>query len=118
MKTDALDIDADGMPVFRPDPAAAPSCIDVTTALGLEQETLHLQDLEASLMEAWASPEDEEAVADLRASQVLANFANAGRVGKEFGPGRHRHDDEREPLAPAGGDGESEGGFRALHLGQ
>lgn len=65
MKTDALDIDADGMPVFRPDPAAAPSCIDVTTALRLEQETLHLQDLKASLMEEWASPEDEEAFADL-----------------------------------------------------
>ncbi len=51
MKTDALDIDADGMPLFRPDPAAAPSRIDVTTALRLEQETLRLQDLEASLME-------------------------------------------------------------------
>jgi len=48
MKTDALDIDADGMPLFRPDPAAAPSRIDVTTALRLEQETLRLQDLEAS----------------------------------------------------------------------
>jgi len=48
MKTDALGIDADGMPLFRPDPAAAPSRIDVTTALRLEQETLHLQDLEAS----------------------------------------------------------------------
>jgi hypothetical protein len=65
MKTDALDIDADGMPLFRPDPAAAPSRIDVTTALRLEQQTLHLQDLEASLMEEWASPEDEEAFADL-----------------------------------------------------
>jgi hypothetical protein len=53
------------MPLFRPDPAAAPSRIDVTTALRLEQETLHLQDLEASLMEEWASPEDEEAFADL-----------------------------------------------------
>ena len=35
------------------------------TALRLEQETLHLQDLEASLMEEWASLEDEEAFADL-----------------------------------------------------
>ena len=41
MKAEALDIDADGMPLFRPDPAAAPSCIDVTTALRLEQETHH-----------------------------------------------------------------------------
>ena len=65
MKTDALDIDADGMPLFRSDPAAAPSRIDGTTALRLEQETLRLQDLEASLMEEWASPEDEEAFADL-----------------------------------------------------
>jgi len=65
MKTDALDIDADGLPLFRPDSAAAPSRIDVTTALRLEQETLNLQDLEASLMEEWASPEDEEAFADL-----------------------------------------------------
>jgi len=31
----------------------------------LEQETLHLQDLEACLMEEWASPEDEEAFTDL-----------------------------------------------------
>jgi len=29
MKTDALNIDADGMPLFRPDPAAAPSRIDI-----------------------------------------------------------------------------------------
>ena len=65
MGSDAQDIDADGLPVFRPDAAAAPSRIDGTTALRLEQETLHLQDLEASLMEEWASPEDEEAFADL-----------------------------------------------------
>jgi hypothetical protein len=65
MGSEALDIDADGMPVFRTDPAAAPSRMDVMSALRLEQETLHLQDLEASLMEEWASPEDEEAVADL-----------------------------------------------------
>lgn len=65
MGSDALDIDADGMPLFRPDPAADPSRMDVTTALRLEQDTLHLQDLEASLMEEWASPEDEEAFADL-----------------------------------------------------
>ena len=64
MGSEALDIDADGMPVFRPDPAAAPSRMDVITALRLEQDTLHLQDLEASLMEEWASPEDEEAFAD------------------------------------------------------
>jgi hypothetical protein len=65
MKSEARDIDAEGLPVFRPDPDAAPSRIDVTTALRLEQETLHLQDLEASLMVEWASPEDEEAFADL-----------------------------------------------------
>jgi hypothetical protein len=65
MGSDALEIDAEGLPLFRPDPAAAPSRMDVTTALRLEQDTLHLQDLEASLMEEWASPEDEEAFADL-----------------------------------------------------
>ena len=87
MKTDALDIDADGMPLFRRDPAAAPSRIDVTTALRLEQESLHLQDLEASLMEEWASPEDEEAFADLRARQILANLAKPRRLWK---PSTHR----------------------------
>ncbi len=65
MGSDALEINAEGLPLFRRDPAVAPSCMDVTTALRLEQETLHLQDLEASLMEEWASPEDEEAFADL-----------------------------------------------------
>jgi hypothetical protein len=65
MGSDPLDIDAEGMPLFRTDPAAAPSRIDGTTARRLEQETLHLQDLEASLIEEWASPEDEEAFADL-----------------------------------------------------
>ena len=65
MGSDAMEIDAEGLPLFRPDPAAAPSRMDVTTALRLEQDTLHLQDLEASLMEEWASPEDEEAFADL-----------------------------------------------------
>jgi hypothetical protein len=63
MKTDALDIDADGMPLFRPDPAVAPESIDVSTALRLEQEVLALQGLEACLQE-WASPEDEQAFAD------------------------------------------------------
>jgi hypothetical protein len=37
MKADALEVDAAGLPLFRPDPAAAPSRIDVTTALRLEQ---------------------------------------------------------------------------------
>ena len=39
--------------------------IDLATALRLEQETLALQDLEATLLAEWASPEDEEAFADL-----------------------------------------------------
>jgi len=64
VNSEALDIDADGLPLFRPDPAVATSRIDETTARRLEQETLHLQDLEASLMEEWASPEDEEEFAD------------------------------------------------------
>ncbi|MFZ0409054.1 MAG: hypothetical protein WAM11_13220 [Cyanobium sp.] len=64
MKTDALDIDADGLPLFRPDPAAAPPRIDVATALRLEQEALALQGLDHCLQE-WASPEAEQACADL-----------------------------------------------------
>ena len=87
MKTDAMYIDADGMPLFRPDLAAAPSRIDVTTALRLEQETLHLQDLEASRMEEWASPEDAEAFAGLGASQILAKFAKPRSLWK---PTTHR----------------------------
>ena len=61
---DALEIDAAGLPLFRPDPAVAPESIDVSTALRLEQEVLALQGLEACLKE-WASPEDEQAFADL-----------------------------------------------------
>ncbi len=64
MKADALEIDAAGLPLFRPDPAVAPESIDVSTALRLEQEVLTLQGLEACLKE-WASPEDEQAFADL-----------------------------------------------------
>jgi hypothetical protein len=45
MKTEALDIDADGLPL-------------------LEQEALALQDLDATRMTEWASPEDEQAFKD------------------------------------------------------
>jgi hypothetical protein len=45
MKTDALDIDADGLPLFRPDPAVALDSINVASALRLEQEALVLEDL-------------------------------------------------------------------------
>jgi len=45
--------------------AVASQPLEGATALRLEQKTLHLQDLEASLIEEWASPEDEEAFADL-----------------------------------------------------
>jgi hypothetical protein len=65
MKTDALDIDADGLPLFRPDPAHGLPAIDLATALRLEHEALELQDLEATLIAEWASPEDEEAFSDL-----------------------------------------------------
>ena len=64
MKADALEIDAAGLPLFRSNPDVAPESIDVSTALRLEQEVLALQDLEACLKE-WASPEDEQAFADL-----------------------------------------------------
>jgi hypothetical protein len=64
MKADALEIDAAGLPLFRPDPDVAPSSIDVTTALRLEQSVLALQGLEGCPQE-WASPEDEQAFANL-----------------------------------------------------
>ena len=59
-----MERDADGLPLFRPDPAVALEAIDLATALRLEQEALSLQGLEACLQE-WASPEDEQAFADL-----------------------------------------------------
>ncbi len=46
MKTDALDIDADGMPLFRTDPACAPERLDVARALELERQALFCEDLE------------------------------------------------------------------------
>ncbi len=45
MKAEALDIDADGLPLFRADPAVARETIDLATALRLEQEALTLEDL-------------------------------------------------------------------------
>jgi hypothetical protein len=65
MKTDALDIDGDGLPLFRPAAGDVLPPIDLATALRLEQEALELQDLEATLRAEWASPEDEEAFKDL-----------------------------------------------------
>jgi hypothetical protein len=65
MKTDALDLDGDGLPLFRPAAGDGLSPIDLATALRLEQEALELQDLEATLLAEWASPEDEEAFKDL-----------------------------------------------------
>lgn len=55
MKTDALDIDADGLPLFRPDPAVAREGIDGSTALRLEQEARALEGLESNLM-TWTPP--------------------------------------------------------------
>ncbi len=46
MKTDALDIDADGMPLFRTDPACAPERLDVARGLELERQALFCEDLE------------------------------------------------------------------------
>ena len=50
MGSDALMIDADGLPPFRPDSAVARQAIDAATALKLEQESLTLDGLGASLM--------------------------------------------------------------------
>ncbi len=55
MQVEALNIDADGLPLLRPDAADTIERMDQTTALALDQEFLHLQDLEAVPM-AWSSP--------------------------------------------------------------
>ena len=49
----------------RPPNASEIPPIDLAKALRLEQEALALQDLEATLLPEWASPEDEEAFSDL-----------------------------------------------------
>jgi hypothetical protein len=64
MGADALDIDAEGLPVLRRD-ADGPPAEGLDGAAVLEMEQAALQDLEATLMEEWASPEDEGAFADL-----------------------------------------------------
>jgi hypothetical protein len=45
MKTDALDIDVDGLPLFRPAAGDGLPPIDLATPLRLEQEALLLEDL-------------------------------------------------------------------------
>jgi hypothetical protein len=62
---DAIERDANGLPLFRQDAAGGLPPIDLATALRLEQESLELQDLEATLMAEWTSMEDEEAFKDL-----------------------------------------------------
>ena len=57
--------DTQGLPLFRPTAGGKVPPIDLATALRLEQETLALQDLEATLLAEWSSPEDEEAFSDL-----------------------------------------------------
>lgn len=46
MGSDALEIDAEGLPVFRTDPACTPVRLDVATTLELEQQALRREDLE------------------------------------------------------------------------
>jgi hypothetical protein len=62
---DAIEPDANGLPLFRQDAVGGLPPIDLATALRLEQEALELQDLDATLMAGWASTEDEEAFKDL-----------------------------------------------------
>lgn len=45
MKTDALDIDGDGLPLFRAAAGEGLLPIDLATALRLEQEALAVEDL-------------------------------------------------------------------------
>ena len=61
----AVERDAVGLPLFRPTAGGKVPLIDLATALRLEQKTLAMQDLEATLLREWASPEDEEAFSDL-----------------------------------------------------
>lgn len=58
---DAIERGAEGLPLFRQDAAGGLPAIDLANALRLEQEALALQDLEATLLPEWASPEDAEA---------------------------------------------------------
>jgi hypothetical protein len=55
MRVEALGIDADGLPLLRPDPADTIERFDQTIALALNQRFLHLQDLGAVPM-AWSTP--------------------------------------------------------------
>ncbi|MEA5475031.1 hypothetical protein VB716_12445 [Synechococcus sp. CCY9201] len=43
-KREVLEVDAEGLPLFRPDPRLKRHPIDVATALRLEQETLMQED--------------------------------------------------------------------------
>lgn len=43
-KREVLEVDAEGLPLFRPDPQLKRHPIDVTTALRLEQDTLMQED--------------------------------------------------------------------------
>lgn len=46
MGSEALEIDHEGLPVFRTNPACASERLDVATALELEQQALLREDLE------------------------------------------------------------------------
>ena len=46
MGSDALEIDAEGLPLFRSDPACVPERLDVARGLELERQALFCEDLE------------------------------------------------------------------------
>lgn len=61
MKTDALDIDADGLPLFRPDPAVAREAIDVGQIRALQLQQLR-KDIHDALASGEADPWNPEAI--------------------------------------------------------
>ena len=66
MEAEPMERGDGGLPMFRQDPADAPEGNNVAAALGRmsPKELSDLQGVEAGLQE-WASPEDQQAFADL-----------------------------------------------------
>ena len=66
MEADPMELCDEGLPVVRPDRAGAPECIDVDAAARRVSplDRTYMRGVEAGLRE-WASPEDEQAFADL-----------------------------------------------------
>lgn len=66
MEADPMELDDDGLPLFRPDRAVAPEAIAEADAVRRVSplDLTYRRGVEAGLRE-WTSPEDEQAFADL-----------------------------------------------------